>query len=34
VKSNTATAQDGADIYSLGSLTISKDSKVGKVSHK
>jgi len=28
------TAHDGADICSLGSLTISKDSKVGKVSHK
>jgi hypothetical protein len=32
VKSNTA--QDGADVFSIGSLTISKDSKVGKISHK
>jgi hypothetical protein len=28
------TAPDGADILNLGSMTISKDSKVGKVSHK
>jgi predicted outer membrane repeat protein len=28
------TAQDGADICSLGSMTISKDSKVGKISYK
>jgi hypothetical protein len=30
----TNSAQDGADICSLGSLKISKDSKVGKISHK
>jgi hypothetical protein len=29
----TNSAQDGADICSLGSLTISKDSRVGKISH-
>jgi hypothetical protein len=28
------TASDGADICSLGSINISKDSKVGHVSHK
>jgi hypothetical protein len=32
VQSNTA--QDGADICSLGSMTTSKDSRVGKVSHR
>jgi hypothetical protein len=28
------TASDGADIFSLGSIKISKDSQVGRVSHK
>jgi hypothetical protein len=32
VRNNTA--HDGADICSLGSMTISKDSKVGKISNK